>query len=142
MNRINIILTLTRDPEIRYTPAGTAVCSFSGAYNETYGKGEDKKTVVSYFDCIAWSGLAELVNTHFKKGHKIGIDGKLKQERWDDQDGKSRSAVKIVAENIDFLQGKRDKDGEYKEPEKTETPDKPQSNEGIDNPFDDDAIPW
>ena len=73
MNRVNIILTLTRDPEIRYTPAGTAVCSFSGAYNETYGKGEDKKTVVSYFDCIAWSGLAELVNTHFKKGHKIQI---------------------------------------------------------------------
>jgi len=142
MNRVNIILTLTRDPELRETPAGTPVCIFSGAYNETYGKGEDKKTVVSYFDCIAWSGLAELVSTHFHKGHKIGIDGKLKQERWDDQDGKSRSSVKIVAENIDFLQGKRDKDGEYKEPEKTETADKPQSNDGIDNPFSDDNIPW
>jgi single-strand DNA-binding protein len=138
MNKVCIILTLTHDPETRFTSSGTGVCSFYGAYNETYTTGDGtKKTDVSYFECIAWQKTGELIQKHFHKGHKIGITGKLKQERWENDEGKTQSRVKIVVENIDFLQGKREK--EEGEPERKS---EPARNDFEENPFSDDDIPF
>lgn len=137
MNKVCIILTLTHDPETRYTPAGTGVCSFSGAYNKNYTQNGEKKQKVSYFDCEAWGKTGELIQKHFHKGHKIGITGELSQDRWDDQDGKQRSKIKIIIENIDFLQGKREKSED--EPERKN---EPENNDNPDNPFSDDDIPF
>ena len=139
MNKVCIIGTLTRDPETRFTTSGAGICTVSIAYNKHYTQNGEKKEKVSYFECEAWNKTGELIQSHFHKGHKIGITGELSQDRWDDTDGKKHSKVKIIIENIDFLQGKRDKDGEYKEPEKTESQ---PSNSFPDNPFSDDSIPF
>lgn len=150
LNRVVLIGRLTRDPEIRYTPAGTAVASFSLASGKTYAVSGEKKEQVSYFDCIAWSKLGEIITEYVKKGHRIAIEGRLQQSRWDDQDGKKRSKVEVVVENFQFLTGKSD--GE----EQASSGPAPQGaagkvNEGFkgedvpnyeDNPFSDDDIPF
>ena len=61
---------------------------------------------MSYFDCIAWSKLGEIITEYCKKGHRIAVEGRLQQSRWDDQDGKKRSKVEVVIENFQFLTGK------------------------------------
>lgn len=110
LNRVILIGRLTRDPEIRYTPTGTAVASFSLANGKTYAVSGEKKEQVSYFDCIAWSKLGEIITEYCKKGHRIAIEGRLQQSRWDDQDGKKRSKVEVVVENFQFLTERRSED--------------------------------
>ena len=103
MNTVAIIGNLTSDPEIRHTQTGKTICSFSIAVNE-YSKNKEEKNV-SFFKCESWEKTAEIIEKHFKKGHKIGITGRLKQERWESDSGQ-RSTVKIIVNNIDFLQQK------------------------------------
>jgi len=105
LNKVIIIGRLTRDPEMRYTPAGTAVGSFSLANGKSFTQGGEKKEQTSYFDCIAWSKLGEVIAEYCKKGQMIAVEGRLQQSRWDDQDGKKRSKVEIVVENFQFLGG-------------------------------------
>lgn len=150
LNRVILIGRLTRDPEIRYTPAGTAVASFDLANNKSYSVNGAKKDQISYFSCIAWAKLGEVMTEYCKKGHRIAIEGRLQQSRWDDQDGKKRSKVEVVVENFQFLTEKRDGEGQG-----SSSPD-PQGaagkvNEGFrgedvpnyeDNPFSDDDIPF
>lgn len=107
LNRVVLIGRLTRDPEIRYTPSGTAVASFSLANSKTFTQTGKKKEQVSYFDCIAWSKLGEIITEYCKKGQMIAIEGRLQQSRWDDQDGKKRSKVEIVLENFQFCGGNK-----------------------------------
>lgn len=132
LNRVILIGRLTKDPELRYTPAGTGVANFSLANNRSYSTGGEKKEDVSYFDCIAWSKLGEIINEHCKKGQKLAVDGRLQQRRWDDQDGKKQSKIEMVVENFQFLSGKGESDvGKV---------DKAFS--GDDNPFNDEEIPF
>lgn len=108
LNRVILIGRLTRDPELRYTPSGTAVCNFDIANNETYTASGEKKEYVNYFSCTAWAGLAEVIQKYFKKGQQIIVEGKLKQRRWDDENGQKRSKIEIVVENFNFCGGKRE----------------------------------
>jgi single-strand DNA-binding protein len=134
LNRVILIGRLTRDPEIRYTPAGTAVASFSLANGKTYVVSGEKKEQVSYFDCIAWSNLGEIITEYCKKGHRIAIEGRLQQSRWDDQDGKKRSKVEVVVENFQFLEGKKDGENNTGLGEEVNIPRE-------ENPFSDDDVP-
>jgi len=147
LNRVILIGRLTRDPEIRYTPAGTAVASFSLANSRTYAVTGEKKEQVSYFDCIAWSKLGEIITEYCKKGHRIAVEGRLQQSRWDDQDGKKRSKVELVIENFQFLTGK-EQGGEFSTEPRTRTSE-PNNDFGgsgsssfEENPFSDDDIPF
>lgn len=147
LNRVILIGRLTRDPEIRYTPAGTAVASFSLANSRTYAVTGEKKEQVSYFDCIAWSKLGEIITEYCKKGHRIAVEGRLQQSRWDDQDGKKRSKVELVIENFQFLTGK-EQGGEYSAEPRAKTSE-PNNDFGgstgssfEENPFSDDDIPF
>ncbi len=146
LNRVILIGRLTRDPEIRYTPAGTAVASFSLANSRTYAVTGEKKEQVSYFDCIAWSKLGEIITEYCKKGHRIAVEGRLQQSRWDDQDGKKRSKVELVIENFQFLTGKGE-GAEYPAEPRTKTSE-PNNDFGgssssfEENPFSDDDIPF
>ena len=104
MNSLNSVLlegNLTRDPDLRYTPSGTAVGSFSLASNRSVKKGDGYEEEVSVFEIEAWSRLAETCNEHLKKGRGVRVVGRLKQDRWE-QDGQSRSKVKIVAGHVEF----------------------------------------
>jgi single-strand DNA-binding protein len=103
---------LTRDPELRTTPSGTSVCSFSVAVNRTYrdASGEQKENV-SFLDCSAWGKLGEMISQYAKKGSSVLVSGRLDQRSWDDKTtGQKRSRVEIVAEDFNFL-GSGNRDG-------------------------------
>lgn len=105
MNNLNSILlegNLTRDPELSYTPKGTAVCKFSIAVNRSFKKDDGYEKEVSYFDVSTWTRLAEVCGEYLKKGRGVRVVGRLKQERWIGPDSKPQSRIEIVAEHVEF----------------------------------------
>ena len=105
MNSLNTILiegNLTKDPEAKQTPKGTPVTTLSVASNRYYKHGEEKTEEVSFFQVEFWSKQAEVCKNYLSKGRGVRIRGHLKQDRWQDTDGKMQSRVKIVGEDIEF----------------------------------------
>lgn len=105
VNSVVLLGNLTRDPELRYTPQGTAVCDLSIALNYVRGRGEDKKDEVSFIDVTVWNKQAETAAEYLKKGRAVVIEGRLVQERWESQDGKKMSKVRVVGERLTFVGG-------------------------------------
>ena len=103
INRVFLIGRLTKDPELRYTQGGTSIASFSVANNRTYTSQNERKEMVSFFNCIAWGKPGEVIAQHCKKGQRIGVEGRLQQRSWQDQTGAKRNTVEIVVENFQFL---------------------------------------
>ena len=97
---------LTRDPELRTTPSGTSVCSFSVAVNRVYrdANGEQKEDV-SFIDCSAWGKLGEMINQYAKKGTGVLVSGRLDQRSFEGKDGVRRSRTEIVVEDFNFTGG-------------------------------------
>lgn len=120
-NRIILMGHLTRDPELTYIQGGTAIAKFGLAVNRKFaGKDGEKKEEVDFFDIEAWEKQAENCNEYLKKGSGVLIEGRLKQERWEDKEsGKQRSRIKVVASVVQFLpkgEGKgqaQDEQGEW-----------------------------
>jgi single-strand DNA-binding protein len=102
MNSVNIVARLTRDPELRATAGGTSVCSLSVAVNEKYKDAEH----VSYLDIDTFGTLADNCALYLTKGRQVAVSGRLRQERWEQQDGQKRSKVKIIAHDVQFLGAK------------------------------------
>jgi single-strand DNA-binding protein len=108
MASVNIIIlggNLTRDPEMRFTPSGTAVAEFGVAVNRKWrdAAGELKEEV-SFFDCAAFGKTAETIQQYLGKGKPILIQGRLKLEQWDDREtGRKRSKVKVIVESFNFI---------------------------------------
>ncbi len=136
LNKVMLIGRFVRDPEIKYTQGGTAVANFSIANNKTYTQAGDKKEQTSFFNCIAWAKLGEIIVEYCKKGQRIGIEGRLQQRSWEDQNGNKRSAVEVVVDNFQFLSSK----GEGNNTQSNDMPD--MSGDYDDNPFSDDDIPF
>jgi len=102
-SHVVIVGNLTRDPELRHTPQGTAVCDISVAVNRKWTtSGGERKEEVSYFDCVAWAKAAEMAAKYLAKGRPVLIDGELRQERWE-KDGAKHSRVKVHVGRIQFL---------------------------------------
>ena len=141
MNDTNKVILIGRavfDPQMRYTPNGTAVTSFTLANNSSHGSGDNKKESVSYFDCVAWSKAAEIITEYLKKGKQILITGRLNQRSWKDSDGNNKSKIEIVVEEFQFIGGKDDSTKSDHKPEpKPET--KPEPN-NADDGWDPDII--
>ena len=99
---------LTRDPELRTTPNGASVCSFSVAVNRVYkdSNGEQKEDV-SFIDCSAWGRLAEMISQYAKKGTGVLVSGRLDQRSFEGKDGVRRSRTEIVVEDFNFTGGPR-----------------------------------
>lgn len=105
INQVILMGNLTRDPELRTTPNGQSVCSFSLAVNRSWqGSDGTQQDAVDYFDITAWGKLGELVNQYLKKGRKCLVQGRLSQRSWE-QDGQKRSKVEVVASDVTFLDG-------------------------------------
>lgn len=102
-NRVELIGNLTRDPELRYTPNGAAVCTFGVATNRTYVSEGEKKEEVDFHRLVSWNKLAELCNQLLKKGHRVFISGRLQTRSWEGQDGQSRQTTEIVIEDMILL---------------------------------------
>ena len=112
INRVILVGNLTRDPELRHTPSGTAVCKLRVAVNtrqkDSTGQWVDKP---NYFDVTVWGNQGESCAQYLSKGRPIGIDGRLDWREWEAQDGTKRQAVEIIAENVQFLGGRSDGEG-------------------------------
>lgn len=120
MNNLNSILVegnLVRDPETRETPNGTPVCTFSIATNRFFRKDEQTEKEVSFFDVQTWAKLAETCGNMGRKGRGVRVVGRLKQDRWNDNAGKPRSKVYIVAEHVEFRAEAKQAEQSAEEPE-------------------------
>ncbi|MDR0447901.1 MAG: single-stranded DNA-binding protein [Treponema sp.] len=104
INQVVLIGRLTRDAELKYTAAGQAVCKFSIAVNRRRKTGDQWVDEPSFFDIVLWGKQGETLHQYLVKGKQVGIDGELRQDRWE-QDGQNRSKVEIVANNIQLLGG-------------------------------------
>ena len=102
-NRVELIGNLTRDPELRYTPNGAAVCTFGLATNRTYVSDGEKKEEVDFHRLVSWNKLAELCNQLLKKGMKVFISGRLQTRSWEGQDGQTRQTTEVVIEDMIIL---------------------------------------
>ena len=112
INRVVLVGNLTRDPELRHTPSGTAVCKLRLAVNtrqkdSATGEWGDKP---NFFDVTVWGNQGESVAQYMSKGRPVAIDGRLDWREWEAQDGSKRQAVEIIAESVQFL-GSRDSNG-------------------------------
>jgi len=112
INRVVLVGNLTRDPELRHTGGGTAVCSLRIAVNsrrrDESGQWVDKP---NYFDVSVFGNQAESTAQYLSKGRPVAIDGRLDWREWDAQDGSKRQAVQIIAESVQFLGGRGDGEG-------------------------------
>lgn len=110
MNYIAIHGRLTRDPESRTTQSGASVCNFTVAVDSSYSRqGEEKQT--TYFDCVAWRGLADLVSKYFHKGKEIVVTGEMQSRKWQDKEGNNRVSWEIQASSVDFCGSKGESGG-------------------------------
>lgn len=109
LNRVQLIGNLTRDPELRYTPQGTAVVTIGLATNRgwTTESGE-KKEEVEYHRIIAWNKLAELCSQLLSKGRKIYVEGRLSTRSWTAQDGQQKSLTEIVIDDMIILDSRKE----------------------------------
>jgi single-strand DNA-binding protein len=104
-NKVILLGNLTRDPEVRYTPKGSAVCDLGLAVNRVYtlDTGE-KREEVTYIDVTLWSRLAEIAGEYLKKGRPVFIEGRLQLDTWDDkQSGQKRSKLRVIGESMQLL---------------------------------------
>lgn len=104
-NRVVIVGNLTRDVELRFTPQGTAVTDISLAVNERVKRNDQWSDEVNFFDVTLWGRTAEVAGEYLGKGSNILIEGRLKQDRWE-QEGQKRSKIKIVGEKMQMLGAK------------------------------------
>jgi len=115
MDNLNSILiegNLTHDPEFSYTPKGTAVCKFSIASHRTYKESTGRKEETSYINITSWGKLAETCAEYLKQGRGVRVVGRIKQERWNDSEGKLRSNIIIIAEHVEFKPSFKQKEEE------------------------------
>jgi single-strand DNA-binding protein len=104
-NQVTLMGNLTRDPELRTTPNGASVCSFSLALNRSYKNSEGNWTeATDYIDIVAWGPLGERVAQYLTKGRPALVSGRLQSRSWE-QDGNKRSKVEVVAQDVTFLGG-------------------------------------
>jgi single-strand DNA-binding protein len=111
-NKIILVGNLGRDPELRYTPQGTPVCSFSLATNErrkdkTTGENND---IVTWFRVTLWGRQAETASQYLSRGRPVYIEGRLRVEEWTDRDGKPRHTLEVHATDMQFIGGGRGED--------------------------------
>src|SRR5574337_858977 len=105
-NRVELIGNLTRDPELRYTPTGTAVVTFSIATNRTYVSDGERKEEADFHRIVAWNKLAELCSQLLAKGRKVYVEGRLANRKYTKQDGVEQSITEVVIDDMIILDSK------------------------------------
>ena len=109
LNKVMIIGNLGRDPEMRYTPSGKPVTTFSVATSRTWNTSDgEKREETEWFNVVAWSSLAEICKQYLSKGQQVFIEGRLQTRHWDDQEGNKHTSVEIVANEMIILSERRE----------------------------------
>ena len=108
LNKVLLIGNLTRDPELRYIPSGTAVANFGLATNRVYTTQDgERKEEVCFVDIVVWGKTAENCANYLSKGRPVFIEGRLQFDSWETEDGQKRSKLRVVADRVQFLGGAR-----------------------------------
>jgi single-strand DNA-binding protein len=136
LNKVLLLGNVTRDPEVRYTPKGSAVCDLGIAVNRAYTTDSgEKREEVTFVDVTLWGRTAEVASEYLKKGRPVFIEGRLQMDTWDDkQTGQKRTRLRVVAENMQLLGGRPPSDttGESRQtsaPPKKSAPSEPDEDE-------------
>jgi single-strand DNA-binding protein len=104
LNKVMVIGHLGRDPEMRYTPSGRPVTTFSVATTRAWHSADgERHEETEWFNVVAWGSLAEICNQHLRRGQQAYVEGRLQTRRWDDAEGKKHSATELVAKEIIML---------------------------------------
>jgi len=111
MNKVFLIGNLTRDPELTETNGGIKICRFAIAVNRNYS-GADGERKTDFFNCVAWRNLGETVARYTKKGNKVCVSGSIELRNYEDSQGVKRTAVDIVAQDVEFLSPKSSGNGD------------------------------
>lgn len=107
LNHITIMGRLTRDPELRTTPAGISVASFSIAVDRDFANKDSGERETDFIDCVAWRQTGEFVSKYFYKGSMAVVSGRLQIRQWEDKEGNKRRSAEIVADNVYFGESKK-----------------------------------
>ena len=110
MNKVFLIGNLTRDPELRETPSGVAMCRFAIAVQRPYSSQEGDRQA-DFFECTAWRGLGETIARFAKKGKKVAVAGSIQIRNYEDNQGMKRTAVDIIVQDCEFLSPRESEDG-------------------------------
>lgn len=106
INRTVLVGRLTKDPELRYTPNGVAVCTFTLAVNRPFTNQQGEREA-DFINCVAWRGTAESLANYQRKGNLIGIDGRIQTRNYEDNEGRRVYVTEVIAESVQFLEPKR-----------------------------------
>lgn len=102
-NKVILMGNLTKDPELRYTSGGTAICNLGLAINRKYTQNNEQKEEVCFVTISVWSKQAENCTEYLSKGSSVLVEGRLRQNNWETEDGQKRSRLEVVAESVQFL---------------------------------------
>lgn len=109
LNKVMIIGHLGRDPEMRYTPSGRPVTTFTVATSRTWNTSDgERHNETEWFNIVTWGNLAEICKQHLTKGQQVYIEGRLQTRRWEDNDGVKHTSIEIVANEMMMLGERRD----------------------------------
>lgn len=111
VNKVILVGGLGKDPELKFTPSGQAVCNFSLATSESFkDKNGEKQSKTEWHNIVIWGKLAEIANQYLKKGSQVYLEGKITTRSWDDKDGNKKYTTEIVVSSFQFLSGTKGKD--------------------------------
>jgi single-strand DNA-binding protein len=113
LNQVHLIGRLTKEPETKSTKSGTSICSMSLAINEKYTTSSgEKKEKATFIDVESWASLADLCAKYLTKGSSMYVGGRLELDQWETPEGQKRQRLKVVASNVQFLDGVKSADGQ------------------------------
>jgi single-strand DNA-binding protein len=116
LNKVQIIGHLGKDPEMRYTPSGKPVTTFSVAVSRTWNSADgERHSETEWFNVVAWGTLAEICKQYLNKGQQVYVEGRLQTRRWDDKEGVKHTSVEIVANEMMMLGDRRDSNNNSQE---------------------------
>jgi len=122
LNKVMVIGHLGRDPEMRYTPSGRPVTTFTVAVSRSWNTADgERRTETEWFNIVAWGNLAEICKQYLHKGQQVYIEGRLQTRRWEDKEGQKHTSVEVVANEMMMLGDRRDGNNNSQESEQDES---------------------
>ena len=130
LNKVQIIGHLGKEPEMRYTPSGKPVTTFSVAVSRSWNSADgERHSETEWFNVVAWGNLAEICKTYLTKGQQVYIEGRLQTRRWDDKEGVKHTSVEVVANEMMMLGDRKDHNNTQTPSESATTDNTPEAEE-------------
>ena len=130
LNKVMVIGHLGKDPEMRFTPSGRPVTTFSVAVSRSWNTADgERRSETEWFNIVAWGNLAEICNQYLHKGQQVYIEGRLQTRNWEDKEGKKHTSVEVVANEMLMLGDRREASSSSQESEENEDQSEPMVDE-------------